>query len=160
MNHDHDHRERGPKNTGRLRACAGWTLVELIAVLTLVGLLSVSAIATFSKDDSESAVQAVNLRQHIRYAQSMAMKYGDIWGISMSASSYFVFSGSTANKVEVPGADTVDVSVVSISNPLTIYFDEYGRPFQDAGLASPYTDTSFSLDGHQITLIEETGYLQ
>ncbi|THB71713.1 MAG: type II secretion system protein [Desulfovibrio sp.] len=145
---------------GRAIEPNGWSLIELIVVLVILGILAAAVGVTTSDSDTTDGVQAEVLRTHIRYAQSMAMKNGETWGISMSASSYFVFSGTMGNRETVPGTEADIISVSSITNPITVYYDEYGRPFQDLALSSPYSSTNFSVGSYQITLTQETGYVQ
>jgi prepilin-type N-terminal cleavage/methylation domain-containing protein len=132
----------------------GFTLMEIIAVLVVIGILAVIAISRSVNYNAEVYTGADAFKSHLRYAQTMAMNYGPtdpavpgIWGISSNGSSYWLFRGTdTANVIRLPEDDkfidanrTINLIKKKIKiggSPFTIYFDNRGIPY------SAYTDVT------------------
>jgi prepilin-type N-terminal cleavage/methylation domain-containing protein len=149
----------------RLRNDRGFTLIEIIAVLVILAIISAVVISRGTMTDAASLQAEVDtLKGHLRYAQSLAMN--DIspvkWGINLDA-------GTNANGeytyqlVKDPLGTSVFTSpynlpnesgsVHAISKPFTasgaVLFDEWGRPTGSA-----------TIGGQSITITPETGFIQ
>lgn len=154
------------KGSGRERKCRGFTLVELIAtilILTIVAAVAVSRI--FSVNPVELSSQIDKIKSHLRYAQMRSMNDNLIWGINFSGTEYSLFrNGNTGDTIKLPGEDSVTVSLPSGGNStVTIAFDTWGRPYEDAGASSPVAvDISLQIGGESdaITVHKNTGYVQ
>ena len=124
----------------------GFTLVEVTVVVVLIGIIAAVVFArSISTDQINLVGQVDKIRNHIRYAQSMAMKRNEVWGCKsdgLSPGTYWIFNGNDAdiesNQVLLPGETAIKVSLPnSITMTLfTIFFDNYGKPY------SAYTDES------------------
>ncbi len=124
----------------------GFTLVEITVVVVLIGIIAAVLFARSISTDQINVVGEVDkIRNHIRYAQSMAMKRSEIWGFNsdgLSPGRYWIFTGNNpdtvSNQVQLPGETAVQVSLPNsiTMTSFTIFFDKYGKPY-DA-----YTDES------------------
>ncbi len=66
----------------------GFTIIEIITVLIVVGILTSVAAASFSSmDDEKLATEVEILKSHLRYAQSRAMMDTASRGIAFSENS-------------------------------------------------------------------------
>jgi len=119
---------------------AGFSLIEIVAVLVILGIVSlVAGIGLFGAMDSTTRAEVEIFKSYARYAQLRAM--GDIstWGIeSISASEYKLVTKnpSLENKVALPGAagaSRVLPDGVTMPDDVKIYFDSRGRPVSAAG---------------------------
>ena len=73
----------------------GFTIVEIIVVMVLVGIIATMAFTRSITTDKLNLVsRADKFQAHIRYAQSMAQKTNDVWGIYCNGSQYWLFNGS------------------------------------------------------------------
>jgi len=153
------------KQTGsKFKGRSGFTLVEVICVLVLVGIIALVAIArVMSTRDVDLATQLEVVKGHLRIAQSKAMSAGSPWGINFNSSTtYYLFQGiGSTNPILLPGDNSanniVDLtaknSALTItppsSNPVT--FDAYGSP-------GPNTIT-ITTNGGSITITRNTGFI-
>jgi prepilin-type N-terminal cleavage/methylation domain-containing protein len=116
----------------------GFTLIEIVVVMVLI---SIVAATVFTRSITTDAInlrsRAEKVQNHIRYAQSMAMKTGDVWGIFSSSPQYWLFEGYLPEEVTdaqlLPGEDTEQIiltgSGINLNNFL-LYFDEMGKPYK------------------------------
>lgn len=130
------------------RCESGFTLIEIIAVLLLLSIIAATVMGrAINTENIELAAQMDKVRNHFRYAHSMAMKNGDaIWGFKASADKkyYWVFRleppvadpigepDLPANQVLLPGEENLKVDLDSKNVNLlapAIYFDRFGRPY-------------------------------
>ena len=127
---------------------AGFTIVEIIAVLLLLSIIAATVMGrSITTENIDLTSQVDKIRNHYRYAHSMAMKHGDtVWGFKCAADrkSYWIFRLDTpianpisesdlpANKVMLPGEDnsTVDIDSKGVNMlASTIFFDRFGIPY-------------------------------
>jgi prepilin-type N-terminal cleavage/methylation domain-containing protein len=162
----------------------GFTLIEVIAVLILIAILSAVAVSRMnSSDDVNKKAMAEVLKGHIRLAQMKAMNnevtdagltttpgckssFG-ISTVSGTNSVYFMFKDcNTAAKVMLPGADNLDVTLKNMTlTTKIIRFDGWGRPCDEADAlgATPVTagDILLTLGGtEQIIITKNTGFVK
>lgn len=156
----------------------GFTLIEIIAVLVVLGILAVVAVSRSFNYDVEVRSGADTLEMHLRYAQTLAMNsYPSVWGISSSGSSYKLFGGTNTSNINYLPEDatyinadrTVNLAAkkISISN-FTIYFDNRGIPYtaynatSNTPLAANLPITVTALSGGTtvgVTITPLTGYI-
>jgi prepilin-type N-terminal cleavage/methylation domain-containing protein len=154
----------GKKQTvkGSLRNSRGFTLMELIAVLIIIGIVSAIAITRSTiTDDVQLQSEVDTLKGHLRFAQYKALNDlpGTRWGINVAGSSYDLVKydpGSNTTNVWLPGDSSVThtfaggvTAAVTGSNP--VLFDEWGSPGASA--------TSVTMGSKTITITPNTGFI-
>ena len=146
----------------------GFTLVELIATIALLGILAVVAAPRFFNRDAFDVRAAGDQAQSIvRYAQKLAIaQHRSIFvnlngGISICYDAACNAPVSLSGKLAKVGA-TSGISMVVTPNVTGFYFDALGRPFNTSSSAS-LPRTTIALNGagenHQILVEAETGYV-
>lgn len=135
---------------------SGFTLIETIATLAIISILTFFAIERAAIDNKDIISVEAGLKSHIRYAQSKAMQSNTtIWGIRIdsAADEYWLFScpvdqacSFNDNQTIPPGAQgrvldvngdklrtsLANVSIGQISNGpgrMTLVFNDYGVPY-------------------------------
>jgi prepilin-type N-terminal cleavage/methylation domain-containing protein len=125
---------------------SGFTLLEIIAVLVVMGILAVIAVSRSINYNAEVYSGADALKSHLRYAQTLAMNYSPtstgvpvIWGISGTTNSYWLFQGTnTTNYMLLPEDDTfinpdrtinLSTKKIKLTAGFTIFFDNRGIPY-------------------------------
>jgi prepilin-type N-terminal cleavage/methylation domain-containing protein len=124
----------------------GFTLIELIAALVIIGTLSVYLLLNWSPDDSSLPTQADQLGRALRHAQALAMNQGRPLTLDVqSATSYAITDGATT--IRDPAGE---LQAYTLSNGATVAggdleFDSLGRPINGASLVG--TVQSWTLTG-------------
>jgi prepilin-type N-terminal cleavage/methylation domain-containing protein len=159
----------------------GFTLIEIIAVLVIIGIVVAVAVGSvMSTADTNRISQASVVKNHIRYAQSIAMKRATIdvpvWGIRCDGAAYWLFNNITpdtpANQMIIPGEDNVQISLANKKITLSafsVFFDGNGRPYTaytdattNVPLAAPLVVTIGSIPAGSFgtfSLAPETGFI-
>jgi MSHA pilin protein MshC len=119
---------------------SGFTLIEIVVVLVLISIVAATVFTrSITTDQINVSAQAEKIKSHIRYAQSLAMKRNQRWGIFCGNHEYWLFGpwssiGDEFNPVKLPGQDADKISLPDLSIDLSpdfiIFFDGYGKPFQ------------------------------
>jgi len=137
----------------------GFTLVELVVIITLIGILAVAVLPKFNLDSFTDDKEATLFLTHIRYAQHKSMVTGGGWGISFAANNYSLFDETGAAQSFPDGASTISVTAIS-STRSPLYFDSLGTPDDDSTSTnsnSVTTQTVITIGGQTITVEPHTG---
>jgi MSHA pilin protein MshC len=130
----------------------GFTLVEIIVVLIILGILAAVVInRAMSTTSTNRIAQESVIKNHIRYAQALAVKQGAIWGIKCNGTDYWLFRtidpDATANQKALPGEENTKVQLANKNISMSVFvvfFDANGRPYTaytDAATNTPVSTT-------------------
>jgi prepilin-type N-terminal cleavage/methylation domain-containing protein len=159
---------------------SGFTLIEVIAILIILGILA--AVAYSRSTDMEASLYSETevIKTHLRYAQTQAMNKTDattstlFWGIECDGTDYWLFKVvSGVNQISVLPDNAADNTTKKVAlatkkvalSPFIISFDGRGVPYSTASrvlLAAdlPITVTStVSSATKPITITPLTGYI-
>jgi MSHA pilin protein MshC len=157
---------RGRKRFG---GQGGFTLLEVVMVLLILGVISYFATTRLFTEDGISQVSEVDLvKNHLRYAQARTMNTELDWGILFeSANRYFLFRGDAPGvPVRLPGDESADgkmtlrsITVTTVNytvTPRTVRFRslEYGSP-----ASTMNSDITVVTTGGNITVTKNTGFI-
>lgn len=140
----------------------GFTLVELVVVILIIGILSISVAPRFFGVTSYEDRRAVDeLLAALRYSQQLAMARGGNIQITINSGpnpNYVV--QRTIAPVDLRSPDGVfpydkplPENIVINPSPTTVVFDSLGRPVPNAQVTF-----SVGTGAHQIRIEQETGY--
>jgi len=150
---------------------SGFTLIEFVAVIVLVGIISAFAVSRFYFTDSNLEAQTEAIKVYLRYAQVRSMNTESVWGVSCDGTNLCLYrDGNINNKVLLAGEDGVDVDLaekgISMAE-FTVSFDSWGKPCTDQAaqteqIEEPRTLTVHSVSGSEsinITITKNTGFI-
>ena len=155
-------------SAAHLRLMAGFTLIELVVVMLLLGVLTAWVSMRASTTDMDVITQAEQLAADIRYTQSLSMSRGQRYRVNFTASSYLITDMSGAAQAH-PGTGlrapiSLGTTVLSGYNPtLTnnyVAFNSSGVPYISATaiLAGVATLTlTGSGNTNQVSVAPDTG---
>jgi MSHA pilin protein MshC len=140
---------------------SGFTLVELIMVIVIMGTLSAVVMSKFNRNAFDVVAASGELVQAIRYAQNKSMSHSGAtnYQIAITATGYTVTQGGVAINHPVDG--TLGYSRtwtdIALDTTATISFNAYGDP----GLAAPLSITlSKGADSDVVTVENVTGFVR
>jgi prepilin-type N-terminal cleavage/methylation domain-containing protein len=141
-----------------LKENSGFTLLEGIAVMIVIGIISAVAAISMMQTSSSLAGYTALLKTHLRYAQTLAMNSdtGNIWGIrfNLGANQYWLFQC----------ADPLNCD--SRTPGTAVAFDNNGIPQLGISAFSPQTanvtitlDDSDTGETKTVTITQQTGFI-
>jgi len=136
-------------------------LIEIIAVLIVISIVSVIVASRLWDTDAQLVPQTDVIKTHLRYAQSRAMSSNVTWGIIFNGNTYSLFrNGNASDTVRLPGESSTTLNLPSgISFTQTISFDSWGRPYDDA-TGTNLIDPNLDLVNLDIKITKNTGFIQ
>ncbi len=143
---------------------SGVTLIEMMAVLLLLGILTAVVITrTINVEPIDTRVKTSRLHNHLRYAQSLAMKQNNVRGVKSNGSSYWLFSGTnpdlTVNRDYFPGEESSTVAFANISS-FNVFYNGYGQPSVLITLTPMTSSLTIQTGNITSTVSPETGFIQ
>jgi MSHA pilin protein MshC len=141
----------------------GFTLLELVIVLVILGTLAALAIPRFAPSDNTVAAQAERLARDLRHAQTLALSQGRTLVFAIQSATVYrvTFGGST-----ITDPATLQPYQVTLDNNVTLTgtdtgFDSLGRPVSAGGVLG--TARVYTLSGSSrtatVTLSPVTGFV-
>ncbi len=150
-----------PKQNFSLRYFSGFTLVELIVVILITGILSISIAPRFFGVASYENRQAIDeLLSALRYSQQMAMARGGGIQLILTANNFTVQLSGGTNLRSPDGLIPYTKNFPDNINPTpdTVRFNALGQPVTAAGTPL-IIDTTLSINAtNTITIRANTGY--
>jgi prepilin-type N-terminal cleavage/methylation domain-containing protein len=150
-----------------LKENSGFTLLEGIAVMIVIGIISAVAAISMMQTSSSLAGYTALLKTHLRYAQTLAMNSdtGNIWGIrfNLGANQYWLFQ--CADPLNCDSSET-NSQVLPLTPGTAVAFDNNGIPQLGISAFSPQTanvtitlDDSDTGETKTVTITQQTGFI-
>jgi prepilin-type N-terminal cleavage/methylation domain-containing protein len=150
----------------------GFTLIEVIAVLIILGIIAAVAVSRGMSTQNDLIPQADIVKSHLRFAQLKALQDDTApWGINFGGSSpYTLYRNYAEAAINLPGESNRSHSVPAGSgititgSPVMINFDRWGNPIGSSGNSLTNATVTLSLSQGGVTPIvisiaADTGYI-
>lgn len=171
----HDWNSRRWEEYMNLKNTSGFTIIEIITVLIVMGIITAFAIGRAASTRTDLFVQNEILKARLRYAQTQAVNSTLSFGIESDAAgnNYWLFKYDPAavppvvkTKLPSEGADQVNLSGsgLSMTSSAIISFNTRGIPHTDYTASTVQaSDRTISIsDGSStlnITITKNTGFI-
>lgn len=158
-----------------LKNTSGFTVIEIITVLIVMGIITAFVIGRAGSNRTDLIVQAEILKAHLRYAQTQAINSTLDFGIESDAtgSNYWLFRYDTGEvppvvKTKLPSESADQVNLASKGLSMTanaiVCFNIRGIPFTDYTASTiQASDRTITIsDGSNsinITITKNTGFI-
>jgi MSHA pilin protein MshC len=141
------------------RAARGFTLLELVTVIVVLGIIAVVTMANFNQTAIDRSWFLEQARSAVRYAQRTAIAQRRV---------IYVVVNPAPNKLMLcyDAACASPVSTLSssagfvLTPPSGVILTASTSPFTFNGLGQPSAAVTLSVNGSPITVSAETGYVQ
>ena len=149
----------------------GFTLIETIASLVLIGILVAVIFSQKNRIDAEFTREIDNLKSHLRYAQLRAQNDVYPWRLVFSGNSSYqlgpvISPGDGFTPSLIPGTQENQRNLgeeITTTSGTVIHFDPWGRPISETGaFLSSNQEIILSKNGvsKTITIVANTGLIQ
>jgi len=133
-----------------------FTILEVIAVMMIIGVLSAIAVVRFISVENYSAAAEVDiLKTHLRYVQFRALSDNSTWGMSFNGNSYTMLRDGITAPYNLPneGSPTHTLPAGVTVSGGTVTFDDWGSP------GTSNISIYISPAGGTITITRNTGFI-
>ncbi len=136
----------------------GFSTIEVIATLLLVGILAVVVAGRMVDTTAELVAESAIVKAHLRFAQSRAMNAEVPWGIRFDGASYTLLTDGLTSSALLPAESSathfLQAGSASASiNP--VVFDQWGSP----GTSDITITVSTSSGSKSIMITKDTGFI-
>lgn len=111
----------------------GFTWIELIVVMMILGIIGAVAAGGLMNRDTELAARTEVMKTHLRYAQSRSMNSNTVWYIQFGSNTYSLYKSGEATPILLPGGDSPTITLpsgmsINYGSPDIVSFDDWGKP--------------------------------
>ncbi|MBU0992870.1 MAG: type II secretion system GspH family protein [Proteobacteria bacterium] len=121
------------------KAYTGFTIIEVIIVMTVMGILSAYVAQTSLQivDKTQEQGELNRLKAHLKYAQTRATNSEGLWGIEFTGNQYQLFRFISAKEAQYfPGEENANLLLTMPKDKSYtgfIWFDSWGRAYNIPG---------------------------
>lgn len=148
-------------NPGRAQRAGGFTLLELIVIMVILGVLSAVAMGKLNQPQVDAAWFPDQVRAVVRLAQKQAIAQRTRILVVVSASQVSLCYATTATSFTCGAAlsDLTSGSAVIVNAPSGIALSATVTPFAFNGLGQPSSAVTLSVGSRVVQVAAETGYV-
>ncbi|MGE4264983.1 MAG: Tfp pilus assembly protein FimT/FimU [Desulfovibrio sp.] len=162
---------RGTQSGGRApdgKASHGFTLIEVITVLLIIGVLSALVVSRGTALNDDAAARKSELTAQLRYLQLRAMKNGVTYLVlENDDGEYWAYNSANVTiPLPLPGESAAKVSLAGKDMTMAefiISFDRFGIPYSGSPQVKLAANATIhmAVDGQNATLViePETGFI-
>jgi len=142
--------------TSRPRSASGFSLVELIVLIIVLGIITALALPAFNPQGADAAWFQEQVRAAMRYAQKQAIAQRRLVYV-LATPTQIRLCYDAACTSPVPALTTGTAYTISV--PSSVMFSSSVSPFSFNGLGQPSAAVTLNVSGLTVTVTAETGYV-
>lgn len=154
---------------GRVFSCGGFTTVELIVTIVILGIIAAVAGPKFFSTNKFTEMGFADVAASAtRYAHKLALASGCATRVQLTTTQISLFQRATdcttgnftSAVTRIGGTSWVeDVPAGVVVSPMDIYFDNTGRPFDHASAVALTLPLTVTIGSRSFDVEAETGYV-
>ncbi len=146
--------------TRRTRAAErGFTLLELVTVILILGILAAVSAASFNQKSIDQTWFLEQVKSALRYAQKTAIAQRRAIYVSVSPSPNQLLLCYDAG-CSIPVSTLTSNGAFKLDAPSGVILTASSSPFSFNGLGQPSAAVTLAVNGRPVTVSAETGYVQ
>ena len=144
----------------RMRTARGFTLLELVTVILILGILAAVTAANFNQKSIDQTWFLEQVKSGLRYAQKTAIAQRRMIYVSVNASAPYQLSLCYDAACASPVSSLASSAAFVLTPPSGVILTASVSPFSFNGLGQPSAAVTLAINGRPVTVSAETGYVQ
>ena len=144
----------------RMRTARGFTLLELVTVILILGILAAVAAASFNQKSIDQTWFLEQVKSALRYAQKTAIAQRRLIYVSVNPSAPYQLSLCYDAACASPVSSLASSAAFVLTPPSGVILSASVSPFSFNGLGQPSAAATLAVNGRPVTVSAETGYVQ
>ena len=142
------------------RAGRGFTLLELVIVIVILGIIAVVTAANFNQNAIDKTWFLEQVKSAVRYAQKTAIAQRRVVYVIVNPSAPYQLSLCYDAGCAGPVSTLTSSGAFVLTPPSGVILSASTSPFTFNGLGQPSAAVTLSINGSLVTVSAETGYVQ
>jgi len=138
----------------------GFTLLELVTVILILGILAAVSAASFNQKSIDQTWFLEQVKSALRYAQKTAIAQRRVIYVSVSASAPYQLALCYDAGCASPVSSLTSSGAFVLTPPSGVILTASSSPFTFNGLGQPSAAVTLGVNGRPLTVSAETGYVQ
>jgi len=138
----------------------GFTLLELVTVILILGILAAVAAANFNQKSIDQTWFLEQVKSALRYAQKTAVAQRRLIYVAVNPSAPYQLSLCYDVGCASPVSTLATGAAFVLTPPNGVILSASSSPFSFNGLGQASAAVTLTVNGRPVTVVAETGYVQ
>ncbi|MFZ1909962.1 MAG: type II secretion system protein [Burkholderiales bacterium] len=143
-----------------MRSARGFTLLELVTVILILGILAAVTAASFNQKSIDQTWFLEQVKSAVRYAQKTAIAQRRVIYVTVNPSAPYQLSLCYDAACTSPVSSLASSAAFVLTPPSGVILSASASPFNFNGLGQPSAAVTLAVNGRPVSVSVETGYVQ